>query len=202
LVFRIAGYPKGYFVKESLKNSILALGGNEASQIGDPRETVQFALGVMQRKGVVTLKLSYFYATPAVPAGSGPDYVNAAALVQSPFEATELLEIVHEVEADLGRKRVVRWGSRPVDIDLISHEDEVRPSRAEFERWRDLPLEKQGRIAPEELILPHPRMQDRAFVLVPVLDVAPDWVHPVSGLSVAEMVKNLPEKDVEQVVRL
>jgi 2-amino-4-hydroxy-6-hydroxymethyldihydropteridine diphosphokinase len=63
-----------------------------------------------------------------------------------------------------------------------------------------LPPEDQARLAPDRLILPHPRLQDRAFVLVPLADVAPDWRHPLSGLSVDQMLQALPAEDVAAVV--
>jgi 2-amino-4-hydroxy-6-hydroxymethyldihydropteridine diphosphokinase len=89
-----------------------------------------------------------------------------------------------------------------VDIDLIAHGQDIAPSRAVFDQWQALSLEEQQQKWPQELILPHPRLQDRAFVLVPMAEVAPDWVHPVFGKTTLEMLNALPENLRKEVVRL
>lgn len=184
------------------KISILALGGNQDSDQGSAKETLEYALEALEEKGVFSLKLSRFYKTPAFPAGSGPDYVNAVAVVQSDCSPQILLDRLHAVEAQCGRLRQARWGARTVDLDLIACADAVLPDAQTYAHWRDLPLKDQMQLAPKELILPHPRMQDRSFVLVPLQEVAPEWIHPVSGLSVAQMLENLPESDRNEVVPL
>jgi 2-amino-4-hydroxy-6-hydroxymethyldihydropteridine diphosphokinase len=91
---------------------------------------------------------------------------------------------------------------RTLDLDLLAVGDLVLPDATTYAEWRALPADLQRLRAPDDLILPHPRMQDRAFVLVPLADVAPDWVHPVLGLSVAEMRDGLPADDLAGVVPL
>ncbi|WP_370229108.1 2-amino-4-hydroxy-6-hydroxymethyldihydropteridine diphosphokinase [Cognatishimia sp.] len=184
------------------ESSILALGGNQESALGSPKVTLQHAIRALGSREFEVLKVSNFYATPAFPAGSGPDYVNAAVLVRSNHSPQDVLARVHDIEADLGRQRELRWASRPVDIDLIAHSDVVLPDAETQAHWRGLSLEDQMSLWPDQLILPHPRLQDRAFVLVPVCDVAPDWVHPVLGRSMRQMLENLPESDRKEVVAL
>ena len=99
----------------------------------------------------------------------------------------------------MGRERVQRWGQRTLDLDLIASGDLVLPNGEIHQYWRDLPLEQQMSTAPDQLVLPHPRMQDRAFVLVPMAKIAPDWVHPVLKQSVLEMLDALPEQDKDAV---
>ncbi len=99
----------------------------------------------------------------------------------------------------MGRKRTVRWGARTVDLDLLAVGAEIRPDRATQDHWRNLAPADQAIKAPDQLILPHPRIQDRAFVLVPLADIAPDWVHPILGKTVLEMLNDLPEADKEDV---
>ncbi|SHI48620.1 2-amino-4-hydroxy-6-hydroxymethyldihydropteridinediphosphokinase [Shimia gijangensis] len=181
---------------------LLALGANLPSQVGKPENTLKAALKVLNSGQIRVTQVSRFFATPCFPEGAGPDFVNAAAVVVSDLPAEAVLNQLHQVEAVFGRERQSRWAGRTLDIDLLAANDAVLPDPKTFARWRDLDLETQKTEAPQELVLPHPRLQDRAFVLVPLMDVAPDWVHPVSGLSVAQMLSNLPEAEVKAVVSL
>jgi len=84
---------------------------------------------------------------------------------------------------------------RTLDLDLLAVGDSVLPDAFVQARWRDLPLAAQIGHTPDQMILPHPRLQDRAFVLVPLADVAPDWVHPSTGATVRQMLAALPQED-------
>lgn len=182
------------------ENALIALGGNMPSEQGQPAETLRAALERLEMRGCHVSKVSRFYVTPCFPPGAGPDFVNAAAVLESADTPEELLELLHEVEAEFGRQRLARWGQRTLDIDLIAMGDAVLPDHDTHRAWRDMAPDEQGRRAPGCLILPHPRMQDRGFVLVPLADVAPEWRHPVLGRSVAEMLAALPEGELEGVV--
>jgi 2-amino-4-hydroxy-6-hydroxymethyldihydropteridine diphosphokinase len=150
----------------------------------------------MSALGLRPLAVSRFFRTPCFPAGAGPDYVNAAAVVDCGALAPEaVLAALHRIEALHGRERLARWSGRTLDLDLLAMGGQVRPDAATQAAWRDLAVREQALRAPDRLILPHPRMQDRAFVLVPLCDVAPDWRHPLVGLSVAEMAARLPPAD-------
>ncbi len=109
--------------------------------------------------------------------------------------AEELLAVMHGIEAEFGRRRDSRWGMRTLDLDIVAIGETVLPDEMTWRVWVNLPPEDQPRHTPDQLILPHPRLQDRAFVLVPLADVAPDWHHPVTGRSVTGMLAALPEED-------
>lgn len=181
---------------------LIALGGNLPSSAGDPALTLRAAIDAMRAEGAQIDGVSGFYATPCFPAGAGPDYVNAAARIAVAGGPTEALALLHRVEAAFGRARDRRWGQRTLDLDLLAAGDTVLPDAPTHARWRDLPLEAQKTRAPDSLILPHPRLQDRAFVLVPLADVAPDWRHPLLGQSVVQMRDALDPVDLAGVVPL
>lgn len=146
--------------------------------------------------------VSRFFMTPCFPTGAGPDYINATAILSTTLSPSGLLAVLHRTEADLGRQRVQRWGNRTLDLDLLAFGDIISPNADGYRLWQGLAPDQQKLRAPDELILPHPRMQDRAFVLVPLLDIAAEWRHPVLGLTVRQMADALPPGDVGAVVPL
>ncbi|MGL4236529.1 2-amino-4-hydroxy-6-hydroxymethyldihydropteridine diphosphokinase [Tabrizicola sp.] len=186
-------------VKSTL--ALIALGANLPFEGEPPAETLRRAVKALSEEGFSVLAVSRFFATPCFPVGAGPDYVNAAAALEFSNEddPASILAKLHFVESYFGRKRLQRWGMRTLDIDLLALGDSVVPDAETQDIWRKLPPDGQIRDAPDQLILPHPRLQDRAFVLVPLADVAPDWVHPLTGRSVREMLDALPQADRDAV---
>ncbi|QIE46955.1 2-amino-4-hydroxy-6-hydroxymethyldihydropteridine diphosphokinase [Pseudohalocynthiibacter aestuariivivens] len=181
---------------------LIALGGNLPSSAGPPEQTLRDALAILGKWGCSVVCVSEFYQTPCFPQGAGPDYVNAAARIDYDGTPSELLAVLHRVEAEFGRERVQRWGRRTLDLDLIAVGDLVLPDALIFAHWHDLPPEDQICATPDQLIVPHPRLQDRAFVLVPLADIAPDWCHPVLRRTVSEMLNALPAQARGEVVAL
>ena len=175
------------------KTSAIALGSNETYQGLSSAELLNAALkSLSQLPKIEVVRVSRYYQTASFPAGSGPDFVNAAAVIHSCLSAEGLLGALHKVEADFGRRRIKRWGARCLDLDLLFCADAVLPDTAEFRRWYHLDAARLQSIAPDTLILPHPRLHERAFVLGPLIEIAPEWRHPVLGMSVAQMFGALP----------
>ena len=186
------------------KQLLVAFGTNQSFEDTSPDALIVAALHEIESDLDADVQPSGLFRTPCFPAGAGPDYVNAAALVTLRQARTpeQVLAALHAVEARFGRVRQTRWGARTLDIDLLAIGDVVLPDLQTHQHWRDLPSEAQQSQAPDQLILPHPRLQDRAFVLVPLADVAAGWRHPILGRSVIEMLDALPQADRDEVVRL
>jgi 2-amino-4-hydroxy-6-hydroxymethyldihydropteridine diphosphokinase len=147
------------------RSVVLALGSN----LGDRREILQEAVDAIARiEGVRVEKASPVYETMPVGGPPQPDYLNAVLLARTALPTLDLLDRLHEVEAEFDRVRLVRWGPRTLDIDIIT---------VEGERGDD-----------PELTLPHPRAHERAFVLAPWHDIDPDAVLPGYG-PVADLRK-------------
>jgi 2-amino-4-hydroxy-6-hydroxymethyldihydropteridine diphosphokinase len=153
---------------------VLALGSN----LGDRQEILREAAGAIARiEGVVVEQVSPVYETMPVGGPSQPDYLNAVVLARTTLPSRDLLDRLHEVEAEFDRVRLVRWGPRTLDIDIIT---------VEGERSDD-----------PELTLPHPRAHERAFVLAPWHDIDPDAVLPGHG-PVADLLKSVDSSGIRR----
>lgn len=183
---------------------LIALGGNLPFEGQSPVEMVPLAVAALRDMGLTGLRTSRLFRTPCFPAGAGPDYVNAAAAGPVPdgWDAARILQALHKVEDRFGRRRESRWGMRTLDLDLIAVGGLVLPDAATQDAWRALPPDRQVRETPDRLILPHPRLQDRAFVLVPLAEVASGWRHPRTGLTVARMLAMLPPDECRDILPL
>jgi 2-amino-4-hydroxy-6-hydroxymethyldihydropteridine diphosphokinase len=146
----------------------LSLGSN----LGDRARTMEQALERLERSGRVRItKRSSLYETAPVGFTDQPWFLNMAVEAETDLDPHSLLDLIHRVEAGLGRRREVRWGPRTVDIDILLYGDEE--------------------VSTERLTIPHPELHRRAFVLVPLLEIAPDLRHPRYG-PLVEVLRNLP----------
>lgn len=152
---------------------LLGFGGN----LGDPVRTIEAALERLRRSRVAVLARSGFYRTPPWGPVPQPDFVNAAALIETDRAPPALLALTRSIEDDLGRERDVRWGPRSIDIDILDYDG--------------------SRLDSPDLVLPHPRMVERAFVLVPLLDIAPDWT--IAGRTIRDWAAALDRTGISRI---
>jgi 2-amino-4-hydroxy-6-hydroxymethyldihydropteridine diphosphokinase len=160
----------------------IALGANLPPMGRSTTETLDAAMVELEARGVTILARSSIWHSPAWPDPSAPPYVNAVAEVATERSPEQLLAELHAVEADFGRVRQKRWDSRILDLDLLDYQGQ------QVDR-------------PDGLQLPHPRMTLRAFVLLPLAEIAPDWRDPASGKAIAALIAALPAADVEATHR-
>ena len=152
----------------------LGLGGN----IGDPRATMAAALGLLDSDPSIEVEqVSSLYRTPPWGITDQPDFLNAAAAVSTTLAPRDLLARCLEAEKKLHRVRDRRWGPRSVDLDVLVYDE--------------LNLDEPG------LELPHPRMMDRAFVLVPLLEIAPDLA--IGGVRLDDRLAQLGREGIERI---
>ena len=181
---------------------LVALGANSGiSRASNARKVAQAASALRSAFGG-SVRLSSLYATPAWPPGIGPDFVNAAAVLSSALPPAAILRRLHGLEALHGRTRSKRWEARVLDLDLIGSGGCIRPDVVTLRHWIDLPPADQAREVPPGLLLPHPRVQDRGFVLIPLAEVAPGWRHPLTGRTVAAMRDAMPREARRGIRRL
>ncbi|GIT90208.1 2-amino-4-hydroxy-6-hydroxymethyldihydropteridine pyrophosphokinase [Jannaschia pagri] len=181
---------------------LIALGANSAGTRAGNARRLALAAGALRAVFGPSTRVSPLYATPAWPPGIGPDFVNAAAAIQSDLPSRSVLDRLHRIEDRFGRVRSLRWGARVLDLDLIATDGRVLPDAGTVRRWMGLDLGAQRSAAPSGLLVPHPRMQDRGFVLIPLAQIAPQWRHPLTGQSVRSMVRGLPRAARKGIRRL
>lgn len=160
----------------------IGLGANlPHPEFGRPIRTLRRALACLNDHGVRLVRRSPWYRTAPVPVSDQPWYVNAVAQVATGLGPDALLATLHGIEDLFGRVRSVRDAPRFIDLDLLDY-------KSMHSELKHIGLSR----------VPHARLQDRAFVLLPLRDVAPDWRHPVTGASIDELIAALPPGQVAE----
>ncbi|TQV80611.1 2-amino-4-hydroxy-6-hydroxymethyldihydropteridine diphosphokinase [Denitrobaculum tricleocarpae] len=160
---------------------LIGIGANLSTPgLGTPRNACEVALRELEKQGIAIERRSRWYRSEPVPVSDQPWYINGVALLQTPLPPDELLQRLHGIENSLGRVRKVRNEARVIDLDLLSYDG----------------LVSQPGACP---ILPHPRLLERAFVVLPLVEVAPEWRHPVTGKSGKDLISGLPAGQVTEL---
>lgn len=144
------------------------------SNLGNREKCLTDALGLLAERVGEVLLTSSVYETAAWGKTDQPNFLNIAVKIETVLNPLQLLETVLTIEADLGRVRYEKWGSRLIDIDIILYGEEVIALG-------------------DQLQIPHPEMQNRKFVLLPMAEIAPNFIHPVLKRSISELLVNLDD---------
>jgi 2-amino-4-hydroxy-6-hydroxymethyldihydropteridine diphosphokinase len=151
----------------------IALGAN----LGDRRANLAEALRRME-PDIHVEAVSALYESPPQPPAPPPLYLNAACRVTTRLEPRDLLALLKRIEREMGRETTERWAPRPIDLDIALYDDRI--------------------VDEGDLVIPHPRLAERAFVLRPLLDLDPNLTHPVSGERLADLLQGVETKSLTQ----
>jgi 2-amino-4-hydroxy-6-hydroxymethyldihydropteridine diphosphokinase len=158
-----------------MRSVAIALGSN----LGDSRSILNGAIDRLRSQPQIALiAVSSWYLTAPVGPPQ-PDYLNGCATLQTSLEPLDLLTTLQAIETEFGRVREQHWGARTLDLDLLLYDDRI--------------------IDTPSLQVPHPRMTERAFVMIPLAEIAPDWIEPRSGYAIADLCDRLEYAGVERL---
>ncbi|MDN5331777.1 MAG: dihydroneopterin aldolase / 2-amino-4-hydroxy-6-hydroxymethyldihydropteridine diphosphokinase [Tepidanaerobacteraceae bacterium] len=150
-----------------MPRAFIALGSN----LGDRQKNIAEAVERMRQRGIKIVKMSSIIETEPYGYKDQDKFLNAACLVETELSPMELMDVLLDIEKEMGRERKIRWGPRNIDLDLIFYEDRV--------------------IREERLVVPHPDAHNRTFVMGPIAEIDPDFVHPVLKKKIGEIYREL-----------
>jgi 2-amino-4-hydroxy-6-hydroxymethyldihydropteridine diphosphokinase len=156
---------------------LIGLGANLPSQYGEPTASLAAAVALIAGGPVRVLARSPWYESEPVPPSDQPWFINAVIAGSTSASPDTVLKFLHQMESDFGRARGVVNAARPLDLDLLAYGEMVTPANAPADHGR--------------AVLPHPRLQERAFVLQPLAEIAPNWRHPTTNATAATMLARL-----------
>lgn len=134
---------------------------------------------LVQKENIELISLSSIYETAPVGYTDQAHFLNMVLEIETSLSPEKLLDVCQAIETQLGRERTIRFGPRTIDLDILLYNDENRTS--------------------ERLTIPHPRMGERGFVLIPLKEIAPNLIFPVTGKPITELVNDLPEQDKKDI---
>ena len=161
---------------------ILAFGSNLPFKNNSPQDNIEKAYEVLSKNGIKILNKSSIYRSEAYPNKNDPEFCNSVVSVDTDLEPNVLLKIILKIEESFDRKRYVKNSPRTLDIDIICFDDIV--------------------LNEKNLIIPHPEIQNRLFVLLPIQEINKNWLHPVLTKSVTNIIKEFDQKALNTVKKI
>lgn len=156
----------------------IGLGANLNSIHGTPDQALRKCPELFKKYNIKVTAFSSIWKSAPVPISDQPWYHNAVCLIETDLNPRALLDALANIEEDAGRVRDIKNEPRVLDLDILFYEDEVIDNG---------------------LIIPHPRLHERAFVLFPLQEIAQNWVHPILQNTLNDMIADLPEQQIERI---
>ncbi|MCS7202302.1 MAG: 2-amino-4-hydroxy-6-hydroxymethyldihydropteridine diphosphokinase [Dictyoglomus sp.] len=147
------------------------------TNLGDKIKNIDEALNRLKDKGLNIIKISSIIETEPYGYKNQDNFLNAVCLIETDLSPFELLDLLLEVEKEMGRVRTIKWGPRIIDLDIIFYDDLI--------------------INHEKLIIPHPDAHNRIFVMEPLFEIEPDFLHPIFKKTVREIYLELKRRSIE-----
>ena len=160
----------------------LNIGSNLESTYGSRYDNISIAINLLIESKIKVKKISNFYETPSYPNENFPKFLNVGLLIEYKNKYLNLFKIIKQIEKKLGRIKTKKNDPRVIDIDIIDFRGEIEKTK--------------------ELILPHPRCHLRNFVLYPILQIDPNWFHPILKKNAQYLINNLNQKSRIEITRL
>ena len=158
----------------------IGIGSNLTSKNYRSRlEACRSSVELLKRNMIKISIQSSWYETLPVPASTQSNFINGVISVKTKLNSSDLLNLLLEIERQMGRKRGLKNAARIIDLDLIAYNDEI--------------------IETEKLTLPHPRLPQRAFVIQPLAEIAPDWKHPVLGIHIDKLMSMVSDQEIRRL---
>jgi len=152
------------------------------SNLGNRLSSLRKAILLLKKEGFNIIKTSDVFETPPFGVTNQPRFLNACLLIDTETNPADLLKKLKKIENEVGRIQRFRWGPREIDLDIIFYDEKV--------------------IDGPSLKVPHPHMHERPFVLIPLKQISPQWVHPILKKTVEQMAEDLHECDILRITEL
>ena len=160
----------------------IGIGANIPSPFGNPYQSIQHLIAILPSHGITVIRQARCWRNPAWPDPNDPEFLNTCIEVNTSLSPDDLLKTLLKIEEQFDRTRTHKNAPRPLDLDIIDYNGE--------------------KIEQDNLSLPHPKLQERAFVLLPLFDIAPLWQHPTIKIPIHELLRNLDQEDHEKTIPL
>ena len=167
--------------QDTLENQVSSIYLAIGSNLGNKKNNIEKAKFILSQNGIIILKSSSFYQSPSWPNPKFPKFLNIVLKINTNLKPLELLDLCKEIETKLGRKKTSKNSPRVCDIDILDYNKKVM---------------KNG------LVLPHPRLHTRNFVILPLFEISKDWSHPILKYSIKRLLSSLSNRDIRSIKQI